>query len=144
MGRTSAPESGLLLVSSFSRYPEAIEWARVSIDLFWGPVALESPPLPFGETRYYEPTMGTDLQLRIFCAKERLAPDLLANLKIWTNRLEEIYAEASHHREVRPLNLDPGFLTPAKFVLATTKDASHRIHLHSGIYAEVTLAYEHG
>lgn len=144
MGEESASESGLLLISSFSRYPDAIEWARVSIDLFWGPVALQSPPFSFGETRYYEPTMGTDLHLRIFCAAEPLAPDLLADIKIWTNRLEEIYSETSPHPEIRPLNLDPGLLTPAKFLLATTKNASHRIHLHSGIFAEVTLAYEHG
>jgi len=32
-------------------------------------------------------------------------------------------------------------MTLAKFVLATTKDHSHRIYLGQGIYAEVTLTY---
>jgi len=44
----------------------------------------------------------------------------------------------------RPLNLDPGYLTEAKLVLASTKDHAHRIYLGRGIYAEVTLHYQNG
>ena len=47
------------------------------------------------------------------------------------------------HPEPRPLNLDPGYITAAKLVLASTKDHAHRIYLQDGIYAEVTLAYRH-
>jgi hypothetical protein len=32
-------------------------------------------------------------------------------------------------------------MTPAKLVLASTKDHAHRIYLSQGIYAEVTLFY---
>ena len=39
------------------------------------------------------------------------------------------YAALSRHPEPRPLNLDPGYLTPAKLVLASTKDHAHRIYL---------------
>ena len=45
--------------------------------------------------------------------------------------------------EPRPLNLDPGYLTLGKLVLASTKDFAHRIYLSRGIYAEVTLQYRH-
>lgn len=48
------------------------------------------------------------------------------------------------HAESRPLNLDPGYLTPAKLVLASTKDHAHRIYLRDGIFAEVTLVYRKG
>ena len=41
----------------------------------------------------------------------------------------------------RCINLDPGYLTLAKIVLASTKDYSHRIYLKDGIHAEVTLIY---
>jgi hypothetical protein len=44
----------------------------------------------------------------------------------------------------RLLNLDPGYLTEAKLVLASTKDHAHRIYLSQGIYAEVTLSYRRG
>ena len=39
---------------------------------------------------------------------------------------------------------EPGYLTEAKLVLATTKDRDHRIYLHDGIYAEVTLNWVRG
>jgi hypothetical protein len=44
----------------------------------------------------------------------------------------------------RPLNLDPGYITLAKLVLASTKDHAHRIYLSQGIYAEITLNYRAG
>ena len=42
------------------------------------------------------------------------------------------------------VNLDPGYLTTAKLVLATTKDFGHRVYLRDGIYAESTLHYIDG
>jgi hypothetical protein len=44
----------------------------------------------------------------------------------------------------RLLNLDPGYISLGKLVLATTKDYSHRLYLGQGIYGEVTLYYRHG
>ncbi|MBI5756814.1 MAG: DUF4416 family protein [Nitrospirae bacterium] len=43
---------------------------------------------------------------------------------------------------LRPVNIDPGYITLAKVVLASTKDYSHRVYIGKGIYAEVTLSYE--
>ena len=40
--------------------------------------------------------------------------------------------------------MDPGYLTLAKLVLATTKDHAHRIYQAERIYAEVTLNYRGG
>jgi len=42
------------------------------------------------------------------------------------------------------VNLDPGYLESGKIVLASTKNASHRIYLRSGIFAEATLLYYDG
>ena len=65
----------------------------------------------------------------------------LADIKRQTNAWEAEYAALGLHPEPRPLNLDPGYITLAKLVLASTKDHAHRIYLGDGIYAEVTLAY---
>jgi hypothetical protein len=40
--------------------------------------------------------------------------------------------------------LDPGYLAPGKFVLASTKDHAHRLYLGQGIYGEVTLVFQGG
>ncbi|MEM8680048.1 MAG: DUF4416 family protein, partial [Planctomycetota bacterium] len=42
----------------------------------------------------------------------------------------------------RPLNIDPGYLTLSKLVLASTKNHAHRIYLREGIFAEITLRYQ--
>jgi hypothetical protein len=39
------------------------------------------------------------------------------------------------------VNIDPGYVTESKVVLATTKDFSHRIYIGNRMYAEVTLRY---
>src|SRR5262249_9136900 len=53
-------------------------------------------------------------------------------------------ARSGAYSEPRPLNLDPGYLVLGKFLLATTKDQSHRVYLRDGIFAEVTLRYHAG
>ena len=47
-------------------------------------------------------------------------------------------------RGIRVANIDPGYLEPSKLVLYSTKNFSHRIYVGNGIFAEVTLIYEHG
>ena len=132
------------ILAAFSRYSEALDWALARACQFWGPVSLASPRFEFTETDYYEPTMGPGLK-KCFWAFERLAdPRELVEWKIQTNQWEEEYARSAEHVESRPLNLDPGYLTPAKLVLASTKDHAHRIYLADGIYAEVTLYFRDG
>jgi len=72
-----------------------------------------------------------------------LEPEKLVEIKLTTNRWEEEYAAEAGKPEPRPLNLDPGYLTLGKLVLASTKDFAHRIYLSRGVYAEVTLQYRH-
>lgn len=132
------------ILAAFSRHDEALDWAHTRACQLWGPAALASPRFEFSETDYYEPTMGAGLK-KCFWAFERPAdPRELAEWKIQTNQWEEDYARSAGHSEPRPLNLDPGYLTPAKLVLASTKDHAHRIYLAEGIYAEVTLYYRDG
>jgi hypothetical protein len=105
-----------------------------------GPVDLASPLFDFGYTRYYEPEMGPDLRRQFWGFERLIAPDRLPAVKLFTNDVETDFAQAGK----RHVNLDPGYLTAAKVVLATTKDYSHRLYLGRGIYGEVTLIYRQG
>ena len=139
MGNVTTVQPVLLFLAAVSRYPAALDWARRTSAGSWGPVALASDPFAFVETDYYESSMGTDL-VKCFFAYQRLVdPNCLPSVKRQTNAWEAQYAAASDHAESRPLNLDPGYVTPAKLVLASTKDHAHRVYLGEGIYAEVTL-----
>jgi hypothetical protein len=143
MGEIHSPSPVLLIIAASSRYGAALEWARVTADAHFGPLALTSEPFDFTETSYYTATMGTDLKKQ-FLALERLVdPATLPEIKRQTNAWEAEYAALQEHPEPRPLNLDPGYITPAKLVLASTKDHAHRIYLAVGIYAEITLSYKH-
>jgi hypothetical protein len=133
----------MLLLAAFSRHDAALDWARQRAAETWGPVEMESPRFAFSETHYYDATMGPGLKKVFFTFRRPLDPAELVDIKLLTNRWEEEYAAAAGQDEHRPLNLDPGYLTLGKLVLASTKDFAHRIYLSRGIYAEVTLQYKH-
>ncbi len=144
MGQINTPRPVLLIVAVVSRYESAISWFRQRAETQWGEAALSSEPFSFDNTDYYEKTMGSELKKAFMTFEELIDPADIAEIKCLTNRWEEEYASQSDHEEPRPLNLDPGYLTLAKLVLATTKDRDHRIYLNHGIYAETTLYYYHG
>lgn len=118
--------------------------ARQQLVRRWGPVDAESDLWPFDQTDYYEPEMGPDLQRWFLSFEQLIRPDAIGEIKRETCALEEEIAEQSLATVPRPVNLDPGYLDLSKLVLATTKDANHRIYLGAGIYAESTLQYVDG
>ena len=68
------------------------------------------------------------------------ADEALAAIKLRTNELEKGWTAEGR----RKVNLDSGYVSLPKLVLATTKNYDHRIYLGKGIYAEVTLHYRNG
>jgi hypothetical protein len=142
MGQPTPPIPVLRLLAVISRYPEACRWATETASAAWGPVGLASEAFAFGETDYYEATMGAGLTKTFLCFEQLCDPGEVADWKLQTNSWEAEYASLGRHPESRPLNLDPGYLTPAKLVLASTKDHAHRIYLRDGMYAEVTLFFK--
>jgi len=126
-----------------SRYAEAHEWAIERLAQTWGPIAESTEPSIFPAS-FYQDTMGDGLT-KVLVAMEPLSdPGGLADWKSLTNAWEADYAAGTSHREARPVNLDPGYVSQAKLVLATIKDRDHRIYLRDGIFAEVTLNYMGG
>jgi len=105
----------------------------------FGPIDCISPVIDFGFTDYYKSEMGETLY-RFWVSFDKLAdPSALADAKIFSNKIEEDFMESGKRR----VNMDPGYITPAKVVLASSKDFSHRIYLRDGVYGEVTLIYKH-
>jgi Domain of unknown function (DUF4416) len=144
MAEPSLPDPGLIIVAAFSRHKEAIAWARKCLEEALGPVGLASEPYPFHHTTYYEREMGPGLEKQFLAFRELVYLGGLPPLKRFTNDLERQLASTADYAEQRPLNLDPGYLTLGKFMLATTKDQAHRIYVGDGIYAEVTLRFHGG
>ena len=116
--------------------------ARRALADAYGALDHASEPLPFEFTDYYGPEMGPRLLRQFVSFRNPIAPHRIAEIKRHTHALERDFAVERSGALCRRVNLDPGYLTPAKLVLATTKDFAHRICLDDGIYAEVTLNFD--
>ncbi len=105
----------------------------------FGPIEAQSPVLDFPYTDYYDGEMGGRPVRYLLLFRNLIDPSALADITTKTNEMELSYADGNGNRRV---NLDPGTLSAANFILATCKDRSHRIALRNGIYAETTLIYQ--
>lgn len=124
-----------------TRHDAARRWAIERLSQAWGTQRAISPAIDFEAGGYYTASMGPSLTKTLVAFGDFMEPGGLADWKHQTNGWEVEYANESSHEEVRPLNLDAGYMTQAKLVLATTKDRDHRIYLRDGMFAEVTLTY---
>lgn len=140
MGKITAPEPVTPIASVFTGNEALFAPVRATLEERLGECIYTSPVLPFAETDYYAPEMGVGLERRIFAFAALMDPGELAALKRWTNELEARFAEGGRRR----VNIDSGYITQAKLVLATTKDQAHRLYVGQGIYAEVTLRFRAG
>jgi hypothetical protein len=93
---------------------------------------------------FYEKEMGPKLLRRFVSFEPLLSPEKLADVKLATQQVEEKNRGTMMRPYGRRVNLDPGYIEAGKLVLASTKNASQRIYLRSGIYAEATLLYYEG
>ena len=121
-------------------YSSASDLKKASEELedLLGPIILKSAVFSESDfTNYYEAEMGAQLN-KFFAAFQTLIPaEYLVELKIKTNEIEQHFLKKGK----RTVNIDPGYLTEAKVVLATTKDYSHRLYLRKGIYGDLHLRY---
>ena len=81
--------------------------------------------------------MGDNLTKLFLVFARLINPIVLPDIKNNTNLLEKDFSRD----ERRQVNLDPGYISEAKLVLATTKNYAHRIYLDKGIFGDIHLAY---
>jgi hypothetical protein len=142
MLEVSLPEPGLLFFSFLFRAdlfsPEQIQ-SLVEAD--FGPTLKLSPQVnPLID--YYAKEMGEASELqRIFLVPTASYPrELLLSTKLLALSWEKKCSENSQRR----VNADVGFISHENFLLATTKNYSHRIYLGQGIYADLTYQFTDG
>jgi len=145
VGQPRWPEPVILFCGLIAAGEAVLHRALEPLRARFGGILLRSAILPFDFTDYYESEMGGGLVRQFVAFEEEIDPGCLAAIKLETNRLEQQLAEeAGNVSQRRTVNLDPGYVTPDKVVLATTKNYAHRIYLSNGIYAEVTLNFGKG
>jgi len=118
---------------------DLMQRVRDALFRLYGEIDVESDPVPFDFTDYYEDEMGTGLLRKFVSFATLIDPGRLAEVKVRANGLEREFAAGAGGR--RRINLDPGYVDASRLVLATTKNVAHRIYVGQGIYAEVTLTF---
>ena len=129
-----------LIFSLFSTDKELIEELLNTLLKKYGPANWISPWLLFDRTRYYAREMGWPLHRRFITLKNLIRPEEIVPIKLFTNALE---IEKSREGK-RLVNIDPGYISLERLVLATGKNYTHRIYLSKGIYADLTLVFNKG
>ena len=120
-------------------FTEKINLERVirELEKIAGPVHDKSEPFEFTYTKYYLDEMGPDLKKIFLSFRNLILPGQLPKIKLETNKIESNWSIEGK----RQVNLDPGYITTSKLVLASTKNFAHRIFLSDGIYGDLQMQY---
>ena len=141
MGTITTPQPVKAVIGVLTTDPCLLPTVYAELGQRLGPIDFTSDLMPFTSTTYYETQMGPNIE-RQFISFERLVDaGTLAEMKLFTNAVEQMFALKKPDGDARRVNLDAGYLCLAKLVLASTKDHAHRIYLRDGIYAEITLRF---
>ena len=89
---------------------------------------------------YYDEELGGEGLRRIVSFEMLVDPSRQADIKLYTNEVERLFSDEAG----RKINIDPGFISHGRVMLATTKGTGFRIPLKDGIYTELTLYYARG
>jgi len=129
-----------LVSSLFSPEEDLIKDVIKQMEGYFGPLERVSEKLVFDRTKYYAKEMGWPLFRRFISFSKLISPDSLVDIKLLTNTIEDGYAV----EKKRKINIDPGYISLERLVLATGKNYTHRIYLDKGIYADLTLVFHAG
>jgi len=134
------PERAILFVGALFSTSEVVDPALAMLVESFGDPLLTSPPLEWNYTHYYDNELGAPIKRSYFFFKNIIDPSFLAEAKLITNEIEGRFLRSGS----RQINLDPGYLTIAKVVLASNKNYSHRVYLGKRVYAEIELYFQGG
>lgn len=144
MGKAKGPKQVKLIIGLLSKNKKLLGFIEEFFIKKFGGIDYRSHDLPFSFTEYYKKEMGHPLIRRFISFQKPISPEYIASAKTITNRIEKRFSVKKSGAIKRKVNIDPGYISDSKLVLATTKDYYHRIYLRDGIYAEVTLAWQKG
>ncbi len=129
--------SGLIFQSN-----DVLPQVREKLIELFGKIDFESDTTSFDITDYYENEMGRNLKRKFLSFSILIPADSLPEVKLKTNEIEAEFSSSKTGN--RSINIDPGYLSMEKLVLASAKNYSHRPYLSSGIFAELTYIYKRG
>jgi len=141
MGDSRHPLPVKLFFGMLTPEPSLFDTCIAILSKEYGPLDYWSEAWSWDKTEYYQTEMGKGIFRKFIFCERLINPAVFPSIKLFTNNLEKTFPLPGAGILRRRINIDPGYITEAKVVLATTKDFSHRVYIGSDIYAEVTLRY---
>ena len=138
MSKLKKPKPVKLIMSIIFKEKEILNAVMQELSSIFGQMDFASEILPFNFTDYYCKEMGKPLKRQFISFLKLISPETLPEIKHETNKVELKYSK----EEKRQANIDPGYITAERLVLATGKNFTHRIYLKDGVYADLTLIYQ--
>lgn len=138
MGQARKPEKAALFIGSLFSQTDIFTEVMPLLKIKFGTAFFECPVYKWDYTSFYEKELGTPIYRSFVFFDGLFDTSQLPETKLLTNEIEELFSEDNK----RKINLDPGYITLAKVVLASTKNYSHRIYLGNGIYADLALIFQ--
>lgn len=140
IGPKAAPPPSLVIAGVLSNDLNLAYKAVEQFGAEYGGVDLLGDPIPFDQTNYYEPEMGSNL-VRFYCGFLKLTPtEQLPKIKLDAWKVEQSFFKNG----CRSVNLDPGVLDHTKVILASFKEAPQKIHMGNAVWADPVLFFSNG
>ena len=140
MSTLKIPKPVKPVIAVFSALGDRIGLIASRLEAQRGIIDYASEELVFDQTEYYREEMGWPLVMRIFSMEALVDPGDLVDLKVVCAELELDTSENGR----RSVNLDPGYISAERFVLASGKSQAHRLYLGKGVWGDLTLVYQSG
>jgi hypothetical protein len=138
MSKPNPAQPVKLFFSVFAKEAARLNETIKILSFAYGQPDFISAIISFDYTNYYCVEMGENLVRRFLTFEKLIRPEELPDIKWATNEIEDKSALNSN----RQVNIDPGYISKANFILATGKSYTHRPYLRGGIYADLTLVYQ--
>ena len=138
--RRNHPEDAVIFTASLFSSQEVFNNAAPRLKGLFGHVYYESPPLNWNFSTYYNGELGAPLYRQFMFFEKLVDPVFLVDAKLAMCEIEKEFSTGGN----RQINLDPGYMSLAKVVLASRKNYSHRIYLGRGVFCELELFYQEG
>jgi len=139
MSKPSQAKPVKLITSLISKDESLITFVSGELSQAYGEIDFMSRFIPFVTTTYYQAEMGENLIRRFISFEKLIEPDMLPEVKSYTDKLEDKHKDEKGNRKV---NCDPGYIAIDHLILATNKSCAHRPYLRDGVYADLSLIYK--
>lgn len=144
MGELRTPAKVKIIVGILAKDAPSVEAVRATLREKFGEEDLNLEPFHFTFTNYYVDEIGSEPVRAFFSYEPLVERESIVDIKLWTNDIELEIARQNGTPGLRPVNLDPGYMTLGQFFLATTKDQRQRVYMQRGIFVEPTLYFQDG